>query len=137
MVVDASVWVAGLVSQDAHHVASRVWLDEQFEQGIDLVIPTLALAEVAGAVARRTRNEEAGRRALRAVQATPLLRLVPLDEKLGESAAELAASLSLRGADAVYVAVARALGVPLFTWDRELLARASGMIDVSEPLRSA
>ncbi len=64
---------------------------------------------------------------------TPRLTVVPLDAGLGDRAAELAALLQLRGHDAVYVAVAQARGVPLVTWDQEVVARASTVVTVLQP----
>jgi predicted nucleic acid-binding protein len=40
----------------------------------------------------------------------------------------VAADLGLRGADAVYVALAHQLGLTLVTWDREQLTRTASMI---------
>ena len=48
-------------------------------------------------------------------------------------AAEVAADLRLRGADAVYVAAARLLRVPLVTWDREQQQRAGAVVVVQMP----
>jgi predicted nucleic acid-binding protein len=128
-VIDASVWVSALSQREPHHAASRRWLEAQ----PDLTTPVLALAETAGAVARRTGSADDGRLALRTVLATPGLRLVPIDRGIGEEAAELAAAHRLRGADAVYVAVARLLALPLATLDRELEARASAVVAVITP----
>ena len=48
-------------------------------------------------------------------------------------AAQVAVDLHLRGADAVYVATAQRLSVPLVTWDREQLDRSSVVIEAYEP----
>jgi predicted nucleic acid-binding protein len=133
MIVDASVWVSSLVAQDPHHQESRGWLVRLVQQGETLVVPALALPEVAGAVARRTGSAELGREAARRMLRTPGLRLVALDGNLGEEAADLAADARLRGADAVYAAAARALNLPLFTWDQDLAERATRFIQVSHP----
>jgi predicted nucleic acid-binding protein len=132
-VVDASVWVSRLVLQDAFHQASRRWLDEYTAGGGVLVVPVLLLPEVAGAIARRTGDPRLGRRAVDGLLRLPVLRVVPLDRHLGEESARLAADLSLRGADAVYVGVARQLGIPLVTWDQEQQGRAGGVITVRTP----
>jgi predicted nucleic acid-binding protein len=63
----------------------------------------------------------------------PGLRLVPVGAELGRQAARLAADLRLRGANAVYVAVAARLDIPLVTWDGEQLARAGGRVRVTTP----
>ena len=115
MVVDASVWVSRLVPQDAHHAESRDWLDRQVARGGLLVAPILLLAEVAGAVSRRTGQSRLAKRAVETLLRVPGLRLVAMDRRLGRTAADLAAQLKLRGADAVYVATAEHLNLPRST----------------------
>ncbi|MGI8549335.1 MAG: type II toxin-antitoxin system VapC family toxin [Dehalococcoidia bacterium] len=133
MVIDASVWVSTFVIKDAHHQTSRNWLHERLVNSARMTTPTLVLSEVAGAVARRTGMPELGQRAAEEILRTPLLSLIAPDEQLGKVAAHLAATLRLRGADAVYVAVALTLNMPLITWDQELLDRAGRMIQVTRP----
>lgn len=133
MVVDASVWVSCLVAQDAHHLASRQWLHKHLAEDGSLVVPTLVLAEVAGAIARRTGASELGHQAAGEILRAPGLRLVALDPELGTEAARAAAHFQIRGADAVYVAVARALNIPLLTWDQELQGRVREFIEVLHP----
>jgi predicted nucleic acid-binding protein len=132
-VVDASVWVSRLVPQDVHHQASRRYLEKRAAAGDPLVAPVLLLAEVAGAIARRTGAPELGRRALEGLLRFPGLRLVTMDRHLGQEMARLAADLQLRGADAAYVAVAVRLSLPLVTWDREQALRAAPRIPVLTP----
>ena len=101
VVVDASVLVGALVPHDPHYIASRRWLNRWSADGTRLCAPVLILAEVVGAVARRTGDPARGNRALGRIQRIPRLRLVLPDEKWGIDAANIAATLSLRGADAV------------------------------------
>jgi predicted nucleic acid-binding protein len=133
MVVDASIWVSGLVVQDVNHQASRRWLNQSLATTDPPIIPTLALAEVAGAIARRTGVPHLGQQAAEEILHAPGLRLVALDAALGTEAARLAATYQLRGADAVYVAVAHLLNVPLVTLDNEMPARAGGLIQIVQP----
>jgi len=129
MVVDASVWVSSFLLSDVHHAASLAWLRRQS----DLVTPTLALAEVAGAVARQTHSATNGQRAARAITRVPRIRFVDLDRPLAEEAARLAAQQAVRGADAVYIATASLLGLGVATWDLELQRRASGVVPTEAP----
>lgn len=133
MVVDASVWVGLLVPQDAHHRVCRDWIDRELTAGTALVIPAHALAEVAGAVARRTGYAADGRQARAMLLAVPGLRLVPIEAGLAQSAAATAADYLLRGADAIYAAVANALNLPLVTLDQELRQRTAGFVRVLAP----
>jgi predicted nucleic acid-binding protein len=132
-VVDASVWVSRLVAAVAHHVRVIRWFDAREAEGGLFIAPSLMLPEVAGAISRRTGAARLARRATRALLALPSLRLVVLDAELSEQAAELASDLSLRGADAVYAAVALRLEVPLVTLDREQRERSAAAIEVASP----
>ena len=134
-VVDASVWVSRLVPRDVHHAASRRWLEERAAGGDLVISPTLLLAEVAGAISRRTGHADLAYEAVQMLLRLTELRLVPLDGRLGRSAAQLAAAIGLRGADAVYVATAHHLNVPLVTWDREQQVRADRLVAVQSPGR--
>jgi len=61
------------------------------------------------------------------------LRLVPIDRRLAELAMQLAADLGLRGADAIYVATAHALRVPLVTLDQDQLSRTAAWVTARMP----
>jgi predicted nucleic acid-binding protein len=133
MVVDASVWVSALVVHDAHHAASRRWLRRHSSRKTLIVVPTLTLAEVAGAISRRTADPVLGLRAMEAILSLPRLRLVPLDPELGGEAGRIAAAHGLRGADAVYVAAAARHNLPLVTLDAELRARIGRIVRILHP----
>jgi predicted nucleic acid-binding protein len=133
MVIDASVWVSYLVPSDAHHAASYVWLTNYAATGRLLVEPVLLIVEVAGAISRRSGRPDLAHQAVQTLRRIPAMRFVPIDSQLGERAAQLAADLSLRGADAVYVALAHQLGLPLVTWDDEQRTRAAAIISVQTP----
>ena len=132
-VVDASVWVSRFLPKDAFHAQSHHWVEERVQQGEAVVIPTIALAEIAGAVARSTELPSDGRRAAQYVEDLSISYSVALDESLARLSARVAATLFLRGADAVYVAVARRLNIPLVTWDKEQLTRAALIIETLSP----
>jgi predicted nucleic acid-binding protein len=134
MVVDASVWVSWAVSQDVHHQTSSCWLERSAAAGKFLVAPVLLLVEVAAAISRRTGEPRLAHLAVANLLRVPGLRLVPVDHRLGQEAARLAADLGLRGADAVYVAMARGLNIPLVTWDRDQQERAGKVIVVRTPV---
>ncbi len=133
IVVDASVWVSIFLRADAFYAASRDWLHRSLSVDTPLVTPTLLPVEVAGAVARRTGNIALGQAAHTNLLRTRTLRLVNVDAVLAQTAADLAARLQLRGADAVYAAVALRLSAPLITWDQELLDRAGTVVQTQQP----
>ena len=57
----------------------------------------------------------------------------PLSEGLAQRAAEIAISCGLKGADAIYVALAADLDDVLVTFDREQLDRGASAAQVVEP----
>jgi len=133
MVVDASVIVSRLVPHDVHHEASRRWLSRHVADGGLVIAPALLLPEVAGAVARRTGAQGLARRAVESLLRLASLRLVPVDEILAHAAARMAGRLRVRGADAVYIATAAELRLPLVTWDVEQRERAARVVRVMGP----
>jgi len=132
-VVDASVWVSRFLPADVRHDPSYRWLGGQVARGEPIVAPLLVLAEVAGAVARRTGLSELGVHAVSLMQHLPNARLVAVDTELAQLGAQLAAELRLRGADALYVALARRLDIPLVTWDQEQRERGRPLVAVLNP----
>src|SRR6202795_1427923 len=133
MIVDASVWVAIFRDNDIHHGGSVSFLDAVVTKQQDLHIPNLALAEIAGVFARQTGKARLATRTWRAVLALPAVARHALNDVLADRAAALAARCRLRGADAVYVALAEALDQPLITLDGEILERSSRVVETAAP----
>lgn len=95
--------------------------------------PIILLAEVAGAVSRRTGEERRGLDAVRYIMELEGISLANLESELAVRSAEVAAQLFIRGTDATYVALAQAVGLPLVTWDGEQRERGAASIDVRTP----
>lgn len=122
-----------MIGTDVNHAASRAWIEHYLDGRGPIMEPTLLLAEVAGAISRRTGSAVLGRQALTDLLRLRPLRLLPLDAALARSAAQLAADLHLHGSDAIYVATAQRLSVPLVTWDREQRERTTPVIVTRTP----
>lgn len=133
IVVDASVWVSRFLPDDTFHQSSRTWLLETTTAGKALVAPTIMLAELAGSIARRTGNDQLGYQIVQQIRQLPSLQLIAVDDGLGELAAQIASTYRLRGADAVYLAVAQRLQIPMVSWDREQLERAAALVKTYQP----
>jgi predicted nucleic acid-binding protein len=129
--IDASVFVAAARSVELYHIPSRNFLQKiQFSQ---VYCPTLALAECAAAIARPTGDSSLAEELVAIVEDFPGINLVSLDLQLAHRAAQIAVSYRLRGADAVYVAVAEAFNATLFSWDLEMLRRCPATVDILTP----
>ena len=133
MVIDANIFIGIYWAKDANHSASRLWLARYLLATYILEAPVLLLGEVAGAIARRTGDSALGHAAVAQVQLVPRLTFQEHSRSSAALAAELAADLKLRGADAVYAATAAQLGVPLITWDKELHDRAAAHVTTYYP----
>lgn len=132
-VVDASVWVSRFVDRDVNHRLSERWLLNHFVEGHRVIAPSLLLSEVGGAIVRRTGDEALSQRIVELLRSLPPVRWIPVGPVLRDDAANLAIRLRLRGADAIYVAAAYRLHVPLITWDDEQLTRSSPLLEVRRP----
>lgn len=133
MVVDASVWIARLVPQDRNHAVAVAWWRAFAEAGGRAAAPSMLLAEVGGAVSRRTERPQLARKVVDVLLSAPELILVPMERELSEAAARLAVELGLHGAGAAYAALAQRFHVPLISLDRDHVARAGRRIRVVDP----
>jgi len=131
IVVDASVWVARLVSQDIFYESVKEWMSARIREDDQFLAPSLLLAELGGAISRCT-TPSLSLKAIEQVQKLPGLQLVEMDHSLLIEAAQLAAKLGLRGADSTYVAVAARLDLPLVTLDVDQRERAGKWLKVLE-----
>ena len=84
----------------------------------------LLLVEVASAIMRQRNDVPAAQQAIQQIQSLRDVRWVPVDDQLINRAIDVALDSHLPAADALYVAAAEQLNVPLYTWDHEILARA-------------
>ncbi len=127
LTVDANVWVAAFDPRDRFHASSMTFLEALTERRIRPNGPAFLHVEVACALARRAQSPATGEAVLAQLNAHPTLIVQSLDEDLLRLAARLGTQHTLRGADALYAATARALGSPLVSWDEELVRRAGAI----------
>lgn len=131
--VDASVFVNAFNPHEEGHAESLAILAAIQEGGDPVVVPTLLLPEVASAVARASADSAGALEYARATAALPQLTLVSLTPMMARQAAELATTYRLRGADAVYAAVAQRYGTALVSRDEEQRVRAAAIVNSQTP----
>ena len=125
--VDASIWIAAADPDDVFHQESRTFLAATAVEGVQLVIPTFAVVEVACALSRRRRDSGMGRRLMEDLLRLAVVVQVPTDATLLSIALRRGSDLFLRGADALYAATSQITGSTLVSWDRELIQRAGAL----------
>jgi len=131
--VDSSVLVSLFNVRDRAHAATVAWFREAIADGEPIRAPVTALAEVAAAIAAGTGDKQLARDVQAHVRHSPLLELLPLAMPLAERAATLAAEHQLRGADAIYFAVAETLGDRLVTLNPRQLQRGNTVVETVRP----
>ncbi len=133
VVVDASVWVSRLMPPEINHNASSFWVERFTAEGGLLAAPSFLLIEVAAGVSRQTRQPSVSKKALEDLNNANVIQFISMDEVLTQAAIDVAINLQLRAGDAIYVALARQLNIPLISWDKEQLPKASTIITTYTP----
>ncbi len=131
--VDASVWVNAFDRREPGHEISRRFLEVLQAEALPVVVPTLLGVEIAGAVSRTRGEPQRAQEFAAAVARLPNVTITPLDEDLAQQAQGLAAQHGLRGADAVYAAVALGADCTLVSLDREHLTRLGDVVPACTP----
>ncbi len=131
--LDANIFLRDLDPRDPQHAVCHAILEYLHATATPLIVPVLLFVEVAGVLSRELRDPMRGRMAVTLLRSLPHLTAVGLDDALAHAAAELAADCAIRGADAVYVAVARQSGTALVTLDREVRERAVRVVPTYTP----
>ena len=133
LTIDANVFVSSSSLTDKLNAESEEFLRRAGQQELQVYCPTLLLPEVASAIIRPTSDINAARITLAGVENFPNITLVPLTEQRAQAAVQISLTCRLRGADAVYAAVAQEHGTTLITWDQELLTRGVAAIPTLTP----
>ncbi|MEP6775326.1 MAG: type II toxin-antitoxin system VapC family toxin [Chloroflexota bacterium] len=137
VVIDTSAWVSRLLPHDSNYITARTWIDNHILNGGFFVAPMIFVIEVASAIARETLPPDDpqadAHKAVNQLYSLSIMRLVPLDQALVDEATNLAADRRIRGADALFVAVARHLGIPLVTFDKYQLKQPQAVVLTIRP----
>jgi predicted nucleic acid-binding protein len=131
--VDASVFVNAFNPHEEGHTESLQILSAIQERGDPVIVPALLVPEIASAVARATDDSDGAIQYANATAALPHLTLVSLTTAVARQAADLAAVHRQRGANAVYVAVARRYGTTLVSRDDEQRTRGAAVVTCQTP----
>lgn len=131
--IDASIWVNSFDLGEMGHKESLEFLTLLSKREIRIYVPTLVVVEVGAAISRSKQDPDNAKAYTSALQEIENLQLISLDEKLAYQARNLAADQRLRGADAVYAAVAAQEKCTLVTTDKEQLERLKGIVITQTP----
>jgi predicted nucleic acid-binding protein len=121
--IDASVYVNAFSPTEIGSDKSLAFVQKLEQDGTPVIVPSLLIAEIAAAIARKKGNAELAVSIANQIANLPNLTLIPLDQSLAMLAAETAATRKLRASDAVYAAVSLRFATHLITLDQEQLER--------------
>ncbi|NJN17252.1 MAG: type II toxin-antitoxin system VapC family toxin [Oscillochloris sp.] len=131
--IDANIYARDIDPNDPQYVSCHTLIERLRQGDVRVIVPTLLLAELAASISRVRRDPLRARITIDALQALPFMEFIDLDRSLGQEAAEIAADRAVKGADAVYIAVARRYGCTLVTLDQEQAKRAALIVQVMTP----
>jgi len=131
--LDASIFVAHCRRSEQGHASCVELLGAIRSRAIPLIEPALMPIEVAAALTRFTGDTALATEYARKLMDLPRLIVVSLDLPFCLDSMSLAARFQVRGADAVYVAVALMYGARLVTLDREQLRKAPANAEACGP----
>lgn len=123
VIIDASVLVSAFRTDEFNHRESVAFLKAAIAREMILCAPTILFPEIVAAFARPMRNAEIGAQVAAQIRELLVIELFSIDIPLALAAEASAQGLFLRGADAIYSALASRVGEPLVTLDKEMLDR--------------
>ena len=127
LTIDASVWIAAADVTDKFHQPSRDLLRKIVADGIAVIQPAFGKTEGACALARRLRDGAQAQQLTHSLMNRMVTSEVAMDTAFLIATESIGTRQFLRGADALYAAVAQQSQSPLISWDNEHLQRAGGI----------
>ena len=132
-VVDASVYVSLINPLEDAHTESWAWLRNTLAGGEEIAAPVVLVPEVAAALSRGLDEPTLAWRAVQQILSNNVVELVPVTTPLAQRAADIAIDQRIRGADAIYVALAEHRQHELVTLDRQQLERGAAVVTTRRP----
>ncbi len=132
LIVDASVFIAAFRPREGQHRTARELLDTCIKVRTEFNEPAHLLPEVLGALAR-TGSPTIAEQVVRNYREQAELTLLPIDLQLAQMAGDIAVQQKIKGCDAIYIALAALLSIPLVTLAKEQRERAPDDVEVLTP----
>lgn len=136
IVADTSVWLASLLPADVHFHETQPLLDQVRLGQVRLEVPAHFPAEVTGVLARIGEPEPFISDTIALLTSGDYVTIHPISVRLGVLAADIARYARVRGADAIFVALAQSLDLPLVTWDKQQRERGARFCRTMTPVEA-
>ena len=119
IVIDTSAWISATLPGDQHFPNTQPWLAHIRSSRTRFYVPAHFPAEVSGVLSRVRTEDRLLREAVEQIESSEQFVINPISIRQGLFAAEIARSARVRGSDAIFIALANELDVPMITWDRQ------------------
>jgi len=129
VIVDSCVFIS-LFAKDKNWKKALI-LIELMKEGEKIVIPSLLLPEVCGAIRRITQDRKLAEIVFETIIGwinSGIISVEKLNEKRMRKAALIAIEFGIKGGDAIFVSLAKELHGKLFTFDEKLRRKVKGEI---------
>ncbi len=136
IVTDASVWLSAILPTDVHYQYTIPWKHRVEASGEPIAVPAHFPAEVAGVLSRTGSDRSFIANTLDHIGSERLFTIYPISAAFGRLCAEMASLAAVRGSDAIYLALARFLDVPMLTWDKQQRERGSVFCRTMTPVEA-
>jgi predicted nucleic acid-binding protein len=136
IIVDTSAWLAGVLATDVHFQETQPLMDRMRLGHIRLHVPAHFPAEVAGVLSRIGEPGQFIVEMIEIIGGDSLFTMHPISTRLGLLAADIARHARIRGSDAVFLALAAYLDLPLVSWDRQQRERGSVFCRTMTPVEA-
>ncbi len=120
-------------NKDKFHITSFKFIDHIIQANIKIIMPNLALVELAGAISRKGNPLDDLVEYLDLLKAQRNFQFMTLNTKLCDLASDIAMQLKIKGSDSVYVAIAYRYNLKLITNDAQQMECGKKIISASTP----
>jgi len=131
--IDASVIVNSLMEKESYCSQSKAFLNMVQEKGIRTFLPEIVIPEITSGIFRATKDENFTFQFTKNLRSILNFSFDSVDSRLADLASWVICKTGLKGADAIYVALAFDYNLELITLDKEQLEKAEKLIKVRRP----
>ena len=131
--IDASVILSAIRPKELFSVKSQFFLGKLKADGLKVFCPEIIIPEITSGLFRATKDAKISYDFSLIMRGLPNFSFVAVDSRLADLAAWIVTETGLRGADAIYVALAYDYQLELITLDKEQLQKGKKVIKTRTP----
>jgi len=131
--IDASVILSAIRPKELLSAKSQSFLNSLKQNELKVFCPEIIVSEIASGLFRATKDAYLSRDFSLAIRDLPNFSFVAVDSRLVDLAVWVIMETGLRGADAIYVALAYDYQLELITLDKEQLQKGGKIIKTRTP----